>query len=121
MPVAHPPSPVRSASRRRRLLQTMVVGVSAIVIVTQRRSLLAAAGRAGQVPLGLLVVALGLEALSLTAAAELQRRLLSGTGVRARLGTLLALVWASNAVGAAVPAGAAASTVYSYRQLTRRG
>ena len=102
-------------------MQTIVVGGSGILIVTQRRSLLAAAGRAGRAPLGLLIVALSLEALSLAAAAELQRRLLSGTGVRARLGTLLALVWASNAVGAALPVGAAASTVYSYRQLTRRG
>ncbi len=77
--------------------------------------------RLGHASPPLLVAALGLEVLSLVATAELQRRLLSGGGIRARLASLLAMVWAGNAVSAAVPAGAVASTVYGYRQLTRRG
>jgi uncharacterized membrane protein YbhN (UPF0104 family) len=83
--------------------------------------MLAAATRLSGVTPSLLLLAVLLEALSLAAAAELQRRLLAAGGVRTRLRSLVALVWASNAVGAALPAGAAASTVYSYRHLTRRG
>jgi uncharacterized membrane protein YbhN (UPF0104 family) len=100
-----------------------VAAASAVVagVATQRHAVVAAAARVSRVTPPLLLLALCLEALSLTAAAELQRRLLSGGGVRTRLRSLLALVWASNAVGAALPAGAAASTVYTYRHLTRRG
>jgi uncharacterized protein (TIRG00374 family) len=87
----------------------------------QRHALFVALGRAGQVSLAVLGVGVLFEAASFAAMAELQRRLLSGGGVRARFATLMALVWASNAVGAVLPAGSAASSVYSYRHLTRRG
>ena len=95
--------------------------VALAVIVSQRRPLLSAVGRIGQVSPVLLGVALLLEVVSLAAAGELQRRLLEGGGVRAGLGSLLALMWASGAVAASLPAGAAASAVYTYRHLTRRG
>jgi uncharacterized membrane protein YbhN (UPF0104 family) len=108
--------PARRAAVRVAASAAVVAGVA-----IQRHAVLDAAARLGRVSPPLLLVALLFEAVSLTAAAELQRRLLSGGGVRTRLRSLLALVWASNAVGAVLPAGAAASTVYTYRQLTRRG
>lgn len=118
--VAQRPLLVRAAQRR--LFMTAIVGfATAVVVVAQRQAFVAAARRAVRVHPALLAVAVLLEALSMAAAAELQRRLLSAGGVRARRGTLLALVWATNAVAAALAAGAAASTVYSYRHLTKRG
>jgi hypothetical protein len=111
----------RATQRGRRIVIGAAVVVVAVTVAERRHSLLVAVGRTGRVSLVVLVVAIVLEAASLAATAELQRRLLSGGGVRARFMTLLALVWASNAVGAVVPAGAAASSVYSYRHLTRRG
>jgi uncharacterized membrane protein YbhN (UPF0104 family) len=99
------------------VVASAVIGVA----VLQRGGLVAAVSRLSRVPPLLLGAALGLEVLSLSAAAALQRRLLAGGGVRVPLRSLLALIWASNAVGASLPAGAAASTIYTYRHLTRRG
>jgi uncharacterized membrane protein YbhN (UPF0104 family) len=117
------PSRPVSAYRQCRRAVVRVAATSVVVagVASQRHALLAAATRVRGVTPPLLLLALLLEVLSLTAAAELQRRLLSGGGVRTRLRSLLALVWASNAVGAALPAGTVASTLYTYRHLTRRG
>lgn len=106
---------------RRRVVPVLAAGAFVVVALTQRQSLLLALGRAAHSSPPLLALAVVLEVVSLIAAAELLRLLLSASGVRARSTTMLGLVWASNAVGASLPAGAAASAVYSYRQLNRRG
>jgi uncharacterized protein (TIRG00374 family) len=105
----------------RRLFGVLAALAVVIVAILQWHALAAAISRLNRVPLLLLGAAVGLEVLSLSATAALQRRLLAGGGVHVRLQSLLALVWASNAVGASLPAGAAASTIYTYRHLTRRG
>jgi hypothetical protein len=66
-------------------------------------------------------VAMTAEVVSYLAAAELERHLLASGGVRLRRRSLIAVTWASDAVGASFPAGAAVSVAYTYRQLTRRG
>ena len=116
------PSPGDDRGRSHRGLTKALAGsVAVAVVVSQRRSLLSAVGRIGRVSPVLLGLALLLEVVSLAAAGELQRRLLDAGGVRAGLGSVLALTWASGAVAASLPAGAAASAVYTYRHLTRRG
>jgi uncharacterized protein (TIRG00374 family) len=106
---------------QRPLMRGLTAVVVIVALVVQRHSLLAALGRLGGVSRPLLAVALACEVVSLVATADLQRRLLAGGGVRLSLRSLVALVWASNAVGASLPAGAAASTAYTYRHLTSRG
>jgi hypothetical protein len=92
-----------------------------VVLVSQRASLLSAAGRLGRVSPAWLMLALGAETASYLAAAELQHHLLAGTGVRVGRRSLVALLYAGTAMSAALPAGPAVSTRYTYRALRRRG
>jgi uncharacterized membrane protein YbhN (UPF0104 family) len=105
----------------RLLLRTVVVIAVVVVLVSQRASLLSAAGRLGRVSPAWLVLALGAETASYLAAAELQHHLLAGTGVRVGRRSLVALLYAGTAMSAALPAGPAVSTRYTYRALRRRG
>ena len=81
----------------RRLFGVLAALAVVIVAILQWHALAAAISRLNRVPLLLLGAAVGLEVLSLSATAALQRRLLAGGGVHVRLQSLLALVWASNA------------------------
>jgi putative heme transporter len=68
------------------------------------------------------VAALGCEAVSLCAFGLSRRRLLRADGHRTRLGSVLAIDLASNALSMSVPfAGAQLALVFSYRQYRRRG
>jgi uncharacterized membrane protein YbhN (UPF0104 family) len=68
------------------------------------------------------LAALACEALSLTAFGLSRRRLLRADGQRVRLGSVLAIDVASNALSISVPfAGAQLALVFSYRQYRRRG
>jgi uncharacterized membrane protein YbhN (UPF0104 family) len=98
-------------------------GAAAVVgvLASQRASLLSASDRLGRVSLAWLLVALAAETASYLAAAELQHHLLASNGVRVARGSLVALSYAGTAISAALPAGPAVSTRYTYRALRRRG
>jgi putative heme transporter len=68
------------------------------------------------------LAALAFEALSLTAFGLSRRRLLRADGQRVRLGSVMAIDVASNALSISVPfAGAQLALVFSYQQYRRRG
>jgi uncharacterized membrane protein YbhN (UPF0104 family) len=92
-----------------------------VVLVSQRSSLLSATDRLGRLSPAWLTLALGAEAVSFLAAAELQHHLLAGTGVRVDRRCLIALSYAGTAMSATLPAGPAVSGRYTYRALLRRG
>jgi len=107
--------------RPRLLLRTCIATAAVVVLVSHRASLLSASDRLGRVSPAWLVVALGAEAASYVAAAELQHHLLACTGVRVGRRPLVALLYAGTAISAALPAGPAVSTRYTYRALRRHG
>jgi uncharacterized membrane protein YbhN (UPF0104 family) len=106
----------------RRLLQSGLIGaVVAVAVLPQRRSLRSAAERAAHLSPLWLVVAFGAEAASLLAMAELQYQLLAGSGSRVNRRSLVAVSYAATALAAALPAGPAVASQYTYRSLLRRG
>jgi uncharacterized membrane protein YbhN (UPF0104 family) len=107
--------------RRHRLVRAIAALGVIVTVFLQRRSLVAAVGRLGEVSPAWLTLAIAAELVSYFAVAELQRRLLACGGIHLRLRSLVGLAWASDAIGASFPAGAAVSATYTYRQLTRRG
>jgi uncharacterized membrane protein YbhN (UPF0104 family) len=111
----------KSSHRRRCVLRVVVAIAIVVVVASQRRSLVAATDRLGQVAPAWLVLAVAAEAVSFLAAAELQHQLLAGTGTRVDRRCLIALSYAATAMSATLPAGPAVSGRYTYRALTRRG
>jgi uncharacterized membrane protein YbhN (UPF0104 family) len=93
----------------------------AIVVLTQRRTLLAALGLYGQLRPGWLAAAFAAEVGSFVLAAELQHELLRAARVRLGRAYLLAVTYAGAAVSRTIPGGAAVSVGYTYRRLLRRG
>jgi uncharacterized protein (TIRG00374 family) len=77
-----------------------------------------AALRASPGWLALVVIA---EWLSMSMFVRLQRRLLLAGGVRMRLSRAFAVTYAGNALSTTLPAGAAVSVVYSFREFRRAG
>ncbi len=105
----------------RTTLRVAVVAAVAVLLSPERHTLLEGARRLSRIsPLWLLVAAAA-EVVSFLAAAELQRHLLAAVGLNIGRMPSLRLVSAAWSVSAALPAGAAFSTAYTYRQLTRRG
>ena len=110
------------AGRRSRLvLRSLLATAAGVVLVSHRASLLSASHRLGRVSPAWLVLALAAEATSYLAGAELQHHLLASTGVRVGRRSLIALLCAGTAMSAALPAGPAVSTRYTYLALRRRG
>lgn len=68
-----------------------------------------------------LAAAAVVEAISLTAFAALQRRLLRAGAVRIRLRTMTAVIVAANSIQNSLPAGPVFSNVYAFRQYRARG
>ena len=69
-----------------------------------------------------MLAALVCRGVSLTAFGLSRRRLLRADGDQARLGTVMAITYAGNALSMAVPfAGAQLAAVFSYQQFRRRG
>lgn len=68
-----------------------------------------------------LAAAAFVEAVSLTAFAALQRRLLRAGRVRVPLGTMTAVIVAANSIQNSLPAGPVFSNVYAFRQYRARG
>lgn len=106
--------------RTARLWRLTIAIAAAVAIAPQWRMLLAAVGRLARVTPLWLAVALIAELASFVLAAELQRVMLGAARARASRRFFIALAYASTAVSAVLPLGAAFSATYSYRRLVRR-
>jgi uncharacterized membrane protein YbhN (UPF0104 family) len=71
--------------------------------------------------LGWVALALGLQAISMTAFAMQQRLLLAALGVRVGIGRAVAVTLARSAISITLPAGGAVSAGYAIRQYRRAG
>jgi uncharacterized membrane protein YbhN (UPF0104 family) len=70
---------------------------------------------------GWVVVAVAAEAISMLSFTALQRRLLQAGGLQIRLGPLVVITLAGNAMANSLPGGGAFATVFAYRQFRRKG
>jgi uncharacterized membrane protein YbhN (UPF0104 family) len=102
-------------------LKAIAVVAVVAAAVWQHKALLSGAARLGSVSPSLLVAALVAELVASIALAEVQRRLLAAGGTHVGRPSLVAVDLASGAIGATLPVGFAFSSVYIYRQFTRRG
>jgi putative heme transporter len=116
------PVPSRAHGGRRLALTLLAAAGVAAIVVWQRRTLVQSLDVLGTANLGWLLVALALEAASLTAFGLSRRTLLRANGSRVSLRSVMAVTYASNALSQSVPfAGTELAVVYSYRQFRRRG
>jgi putative heme transporter len=104
-----------------RLWRVAVLIAVAVAVAPQWRTLAAAGQRLDRLSPWWLGVAVAAEVTSFVLAAELQHHLLAAAQVHVTRSFLVALEYASTAVSAVLPAGAAFSAGYSYRRLVRRG
>jgi hypothetical protein len=102
-------------------VRAMAVVAVIAAAVWQHKALLSGAARLASVSPVFVAAALVAELVSSVALAEVQRRLLEAGGTQVGRGSLVAVDLASGAIGATLPVGFAFSTVYMYRQFTRRG
>jgi uncharacterized protein (TIRG00374 family) len=76
----------------------------------------------GHAHLSLIPLAISAEILSMATLARLQRRLLRAGGVRLSITSMVAIIYASNAISASIPiAGTPMSAAFSFRSFARRG
>jgi uncharacterized protein (TIRG00374 family) len=76
----------------------------------------------GHTHLSLIPFAVAAEILSMATLARLQRRLLRAGGVRLSITSMVAIIYASNAISASIPiAGTPMSAAFSFRSFARRG
>ncbi|HEX6450370.1 MAG TPA: YbhN family protein [Trebonia sp.] len=126
---AHVPAPgddgprsSRTGRGRRLALTFLATAAVAAIVVWQRRTLLQSLHVLSTAKPGWLLVAVAVEAGSLTAFGLSRRTLLRAGGHRVALRSVLAVTYASNALSQSVPfAGTELAVVYSYRQFRRRG
>jgi putative heme transporter len=114
----------RGGSRLRWARWALTVGVIALAVVTvgsQWGTLRSGVEQLTHLDWRNLRLALYAEALSLIALAQLTRLLLATGGVRLRLGSVLGLTVASNAMVLTLPGGPALGASFSFDQLRRRG
>lgn len=100
----------------------LAVVVLAVVAGVGRSHDLAAAGHSlAHVRWGLLLVALGLEAVSMVVFARIQQRLLRAGNVDVGLGPMTAITLAGNAIALTLPGGVAWGATWVFRRLRRHG
>ena len=76
----------------------------------------------GHAHLSLIPLAISAEILSMATLARLQRRLLRAGGVRLSITSMVAIIYASNAISVSIPiAGTPMSAAFSFRSFARRG
>ena len=117
-------SAARAARRRWLRLASAVLAAGAITwaVVAGRHTLGESVAALGQLDFRWFVLAVGCEAISLTAFGLSRRRLLRADGHQADFGSVMAITYAGNALSMSVPfAGAQLAAVFSYRQFRRRG
>jgi uncharacterized membrane protein YbhN (UPF0104 family) len=112
----------RTAPFRRPALTVLVLGVAAVIVVLARHTLAKSLHVLATASPGWLLLALGAEAVSLTAFGMARTLLLRVSGDRISLGPVMAITYAAHALGLSIPfAGAELDVVYSYRQFRRTG
>jgi putative heme transporter len=106
--------------------RVVVIVVAAAVLITvivvDRHTLAQSLSRIGGLDWRWFVAAIACECLSLLAFGLSRRRLLQAEGHQARIGSVMAITYAGNALSMSIPfAGAELAAVFSYRQFRRRG
>lgn len=103
----------------------VVLAVAACLAVAELRGHLPSAtsmwAALGQANPGWLLVAVVLEAVSMVAFAEQERRLLSAFGVAMRASTAVGITLARSAMATSLPGGSAIAAAYGFRQFRARG
>lgn len=103
-------------------LAVTAVAVLAAVIIVSRRTLLESLRNLAHLDWGWFALAIAAEGVSLAAFGLSRRRLLRAEGHQARLGSVMAITYASNAMSMSIPfAGTQLAAFFSYRQFRRRG
>lgn len=116
---SRPASSLRSWGRRG--LAIILLGVAAYEAYQRRSELNQAVGLLDDIRVAWLGVAIVLEAASMVVFARLQRWLLRAGGVDIRLGEMVEITLAGNALGTSLPGGAAWAATWAFGQLRRRG
>ncbi|MGO9961226.1 MAG: lysylphosphatidylglycerol synthase transmembrane domain-containing protein [Solirubrobacteraceae bacterium] len=98
-----------------------VLALAGVAIASQSRTLETALAQLKHLHWRTLRWAIYAEALSLIAFAQLTRLLLRASGVNLRLGSMIGLTLASNALAITLPGGPAWAVTFSVDQLRRRG
>jgi uncharacterized membrane protein YbhN (UPF0104 family) len=100
----------------------LAIAVLTTVIVVDRHTLAQSLSAIGGLNLLWFAAAIACEGVSLLAFGFSRRLLLEADGHHARLGSVMAITYAGNALSMSVPfAGAQLAAVFSYRQFRRRG
>jgi uncharacterized membrane protein YbhN (UPF0104 family) len=102
----------------------LLIGVAALVTftVTRRGTLVQSVGLFGHLHWIWIPVALGLEWSSMSVFARMQRRLLGAGGAHIPAGSMLATVYAANALSTSVPlAGPGLGAGFTFRRFKRQG
>jgi hypothetical protein len=98
-----------------------LLALAAVTVASQWGTLESAFGRLGHLHWRNLRWAIYAEALAMIAFAQLTRLLLRAGGVNLRMGSMIGLTLASNAVALTLPGGPAWAVTFSFEQLRRRG
>jgi putative heme transporter len=100
----------------------LAAGLLVTVVVVDRHTLAQSLSAIGGVDWRWIVLAIVCEAASLLAFGLSRRLLLQADGHNARIGSVMAITYAGNALSMSIPfAGAQLAAVFSYRQFRRRG
>jgi putative heme transporter len=122
------PEPKGRSKRRRRsqwaraLVVLLAIAVLTTVVIVDRHTLAKSLSAIGGLNVLWFLAAIACEAVSLLAFGISRRLLLEADGHHARLGSVMAITYAGNALSMSIPfAGAQLAAVFSYRQFRRRG
>jgi putative heme transporter len=114
--------PRRRLQWGRAVLVALAIAVLVTVIVVDRHTLAESLSAIGGLNFLWFAAAIVCEGISLLAFGFSRRLLLEADGHRARIGSVMAITYAGNALSMSIPfAGAQLAAVFSYRQFRRRG
>lgn len=111
----------RTWSRIRFVVGIALGGVALWAVSGQGGELAGASSELTHLDAGWLLVAIGVEALSLVAFARMDQRLLRCGGVLSGLGRFTAISFAAGAIASSLPAGPLVASAFGYRQFRRLG
>ena len=111
----------RTWSRIRFVVGIALGGVALWAVSAQGGELAGASAELSHLDAGWLLVAIGVEVLSLVAFARMDQRLLRCCGVRSSLGRFTAISFAAGAIASSLPAGPLVASAFGFRQFRRLG
>ncbi len=111
----------RTWSRIRFVVGVALGGVALWAVSGQGGELAGASSELSHLDAAWLLVAIGVEALSLVAFGRMDQRLLRCGGVRAGLGRFTAISFAAGAIASSLPAGPLVASAFGFRQFRRLG